>query len=154
MRGMPFFDHAPHRPADLMIMFDEAHMLLTDPASRPEAPWSATEEKADWTARPARSLMLATHIPSLSDLGGCRRCGTCCAAATWSRMRTANRVAPGMLGLEKDPSEIPLVSLTARKPTAWDIGGPDNRPDSPMRVRPGAEARARCPPCPRWTPIR
>ena len=49
-------------------------------------------------------------------------------------MRTANRVACGMLGLEKDPSEIPKFFSDGKE--TYGLGyaaGPDNRPDAPMR---------------------
>ena len=50
------------------------------------------------------ALWLATHIPSLSDLGGEQALRDMLRGGNVVSMRTANRVATGMLGLEKDPS--------------------------------------------------
>lgn len=50
-------------------------------------------------------------------------------------MRTANRVGGGMLGLAKDPSEIPMFFENGKE--TYGLGyaaGPDNRPDAPMRT--------------------
>ena len=49
--------------------------------------------------------------------------------------RTANAVAGGMLGLEKDPSKIQPYFTNGKETTGLGyLAGPDNRPDMPMRT--------------------
>jgi hypothetical protein len=135
MRGMPFFDQALTGLPVPFVIFDEAHMLLSDPGSLGTKAASATEDMGRLGRKTGTAVWLATHIPSLADLGGSQALRDMLRGGNVVSMRTANRVATGMLGLEKDPSEIP--SFFADGKETYGLGyaaGPDNRPDAPMRT--------------------
>ncbi len=139
MRGMPFFDHVMTGLPITLIIFDEAHMLLSAGGGREQS--KAQQEAVKYTLEIGRlgrktgtALWLGTHLPSLSDLGGEQALRDMLRGGNVISMRTANRVAAGMLGLEKDPSEIPSFFTDGKE--TYGLGyaaGPDNRPDAPMR---------------------
>jgi hypothetical protein len=138
MRGMPFFDHALTGLPMPLILFDEAHMLLKGGRKEARAVQDMAhrvEEIGRLGRKTGTALWLATHIPSLSDLGGEQAIRDMLRGGNVLSMRTANRVAGGMLGLTKDPSEIPPFFTDGKE--TYGLGyaaGPDNRPDAPMRT--------------------
>jgi hypothetical protein len=141
MRGMPFFDHELTGLLMPLIIFDEAHIPLTanTKASRGTAQSMGTVQATVEIARLSRktgiALWLATHIPSLTDLGGEQALRDMLRGGNVACLRTANRVGAGMVGLQKDPSEIPMFFVDGRETYGLGyVAGPDNRPDAPMRV--------------------
>jgi hypothetical protein len=134
MRGMPFFDHDLTGLPIPLVIFDEAHMLLKGNAKFTRPVVEKTAEIGRLGRKTGTALWLATHIPSLSDLGGEQALRDMLRGGNVISMRTANRVATGMLGLEKDPSEIPMFFADGRETYGLGyVAGPDNRPDAPMR---------------------
>jgi hypothetical protein len=137
MRGMPFFDAELTGLPMPLIMFDEAHMILNPKVkalAAPAGPIAKTVEIARLARKTGCALELATHIPGLGDLGGEQALRDMLRGGGVVSMRTANRVGKGMLGLEKDPSEIPAFFTDGKE--TYGLGytaGPDNRPDAPFR---------------------
>jgi hypothetical protein len=134
MRGMPFFDHELTGLPIPLIIFDEAHMLLQAGSKDARVIVEKTVEIGRLGRKTGTALWLATHIPSLADLGGEQALRDMLRGGNVISMRTANRVASGMLGLQKDPSEIPLFFSDGKETAGLGyVAGPDNRPDAPMR---------------------
>jgi hypothetical protein len=135
MRGMPFFDHDLTGLPIPLIIFDEAHMLLKGDTKQSRAIVEKTVEIGRLGRKTGTALWLATHLPSLSELGGEQALRDMLRGGNVVSMRTANRVAAGMLGLEKDPSEIPSYFADGKETYGLGyVAGPDNRPDAPMRT--------------------
>jgi|SRR5580704_2127534 hypothetical protein len=134
MRGMPFFDRELTGLPMPLIIFDEAHMALKGATKGERQIVSDTVEIARLSRKTGAGLWLATHIPGLTDLGGEQALRDMLRGGNVVSMRTANRVGGPMLGLEKDPSEIPRFFADGKE--TYGLGyaaGPDNRPDAPMR---------------------
>jgi hypothetical protein len=135
MRGMPFYDRDLTGLPPVLTIFDEAHMMLADPGKLGQKAVSLTEQQARLDRKTGKATVLATHIPSLADLGGSQALRDMLRGGGVSSLRTANRVASGMLGLEKDPSEIPMFFPDGTETAGLGYtAGPDNRPDAPMRT--------------------
>jgi hypothetical protein len=135
MTGMPFFDHYLTGLPVPLIFFDEAHMCLKGNTRAERAIVEEVTEIGRLGRKTGTGLWLATHLPSLSELGGEQALRDMLRGGNVISLRTANRVAGGMLGLEKDPSEIPMFFPDGRE--TYGLGycaGPDNRPDAPMRT--------------------
>lgn len=135
MHGMPFFDYELTGLRMPLIIFDEAHMVLKGTTKDAAKAVEKTEQIGRLARKTGAALWLATTIPSLSDLGGEQALRDVLRGGNVMSMRTANRVAGGMLGLAKDPSEIPLFFADGKE--TYGVGyvaGPDNRPDAPMRA--------------------
>jgi hypothetical protein len=135
MRGMPFFDHEITGLPMPLIIFDEAHMVLTGNSKGEREIVKKTVEIGRLGRKTGTALWLATQLPSLSDLGNEQALRDMLRGGNVISMRTANRVAGGMLGLQKDPSEIPSFFTNGKE--TYGLGltvGPDNRPDAPMRT--------------------
>jgi hypothetical protein len=135
MDGMPFYDQELTGLSPFLIIFDEAHMVLrgSDKPSR-----KATEQTAE-VGRLARktggALWLGTTLPSLTDLGGEQVLRDVLRGGNAIGFRMANPVATGMLGFEKDLSQIPRYFRNGKETAGLCyISGPDNRPDAPMRT--------------------
>ena len=78
---------------------------------------------------------MATTVPGLSELGGSQALRDCLRGGNVWSGRTANKVAGGMIGLVKDPSEIPRFFADGKETAGLGYAdGPDNRPDAPMRT--------------------
>jgi hypothetical protein len=135
MRGMPFFDYELTGLPMPLIIFDEAHMALKGRTKAEQQIVEKTTEIGRLGRKTGTGLWLATHIPSLAELGGEQALRDMLRGGNVVSMRTANRVGAGMLGLEKDPSEIPQYFADGEE--TYGLGyaaGPDNRPDAPMRT--------------------
>lgn len=133
-RGMPFFDYDLTGLPMPLIIFDEAHMALKGDTKPSRLMIEQTTETGRLGRKTGTSLWLATHIPGLSELGGEHALRDMLRGGNVVSMRTANRVGGGMVGLEKDPSEIPMFFADGKE--TYGLGyaaGPDNRPDAPMR---------------------
>lgn len=133
-RGMPFFDYDLTGLPMPLIVFDEAHMALKGDTKPSRLMIEQTTETGRLGRKTGTSLWLATHIPGLSELGGEHALRDMLRGGNVVSMRTANRVGGGMVGLEKDPSEIPMFFADGKE--TYGLGyaaGPDNRPDAPMR---------------------
>jgi hypothetical protein len=134
MRGMPFFDHDLTGLRMPLIIFDEAHMALKGRSKAEAQVVEKTTEIGRLGRKTGTGLWLATHVPSLAELGGEQALRDMLRGGNVISMRTANKVATGMLGLQKDPSEIPSFFTDGKE--TYGLGyaaGPDNRPDAPMR---------------------
>jgi hypothetical protein len=135
MRGMGFFDYELTRLPMPVIFFDEAHLMLKGDTKLSRETITTTVNIARLARKTGMALWLATHIPSLADLGGEQALRDMLVGGNVVSLRTANRVAGGMVGLEKDPFEIPRYFTDGKE--TYGLGyaaGPDNRPDAPMRV--------------------
>jgi hypothetical protein len=110
-------------------------MALKGKTKREQAIIEKTVEVGRLGRKTGTGLWLATHIPSVDELGGEQALRDMLRGGNVVSMRTANRVGAGMLGLVKDPSEIPLFFANGKE--TYGLGyaaGPDNRPDAPMRT--------------------
>jgi hypothetical protein len=140
MRGMPFFDHVMTGLPIILIVFDEAHMLLSGGSGREQS--KVQQQAVKYTLEIGRlgrktgtALWLGTHLPSLSDLGGEQALRDMLRGGNVVSFRTANAVATGMLGLQKDPSLIPQYFADGKETAGLGyVVGPDNRPDAPFRT--------------------
>ena len=127
--------HAVLRPAtspacpSSLIIFDEAHMLLTgNDQAQPHALVGPRRGNRPAGPQDRHALWLATQIPSLSDLGGSQALRDMLRGGNVVSMRTANRVAAGMLGLEKDPSEIPMFFADGKETYGLGLRGGPGQP--------------------------
>jgi hypothetical protein len=150
MRGMSFFDYDLTRLPMPLILFDEAHMALKGRTKLEQEIVEQVTEIGRLGRKTGTEMVLATHIPSLAELGGEQALRDMLRGGNVVSMRTANRVGGGMVGLEKDPSEIPMFFANGKE--TYGLGyaaGPDSRPDAPMRsdLVPKS-ARHRVPPVP------
>lgn len=137
MKGMGFFDRLLTGLPIILIIFDEAHMLLSNNSDASKAQRKAVEytlEIGRLGRKTGTALWLGTHLPSLSELGGEQALRDMLRGGNVVSLRTANSVASGMLGLEKDPSKIQPYFTNGEETTGVGyVAGPDNRPDVPMR---------------------
>jgi len=134
MRGMPFFDYEMTGLPMPLIILDEAHMVLKGKTKTERDIVEKVMEVGRLGRKTGTALWLATQLPSLKDLGGEQALRDMLRGGNVISMRTANKVASGMLGLEKDPSEIPPYFTNGKE--TYGLGytaGPDARPDAPMR---------------------
>ena len=111
-----------------------------------------TTEIARLARKTGMALELATHIPSLAEMGGEQALGDMLRGGNVVSLRTANRVSGGMLGLEKDPSEIPMFFPDGKETyglgyCAGPITGRTRRCAPTWSPR---RCAARCPPSRRW----
>jgi DNA segregation ATPase FtsK/SpoIIIE, S-DNA-T family len=151
MPGMPFFDYAMTGLPMVLIILDEAHLVLKDGSKYQRQITAYVVEMARLIRKAGGKMVLATQLPGLKELGGEQALRDMLRGGTVWSGRTANSVASGMLGLTKDPSLIPRRFPDGR-PTAGlgYLDGFDARPDTPMRVDlPGPQAYAGPPPVPR-----
>jgi hypothetical protein len=137
MPGMPFFDY------DLLggklkiplIILDEAHLVLKDGTKVQRQITADVVAMARLIRKAGGKMVLATQLPSLADLGGSQALRDMLRGGNVWSGRTANKVASGMLGLTKDPSEIPRFFEDLSKTAGLGYAdGPDMRPDAPMRT--------------------
>jgi len=135
MPGMPFFDYELTGLPMPLIILDEAHMVLKDGSRQQRAIRDAVLDMARLIRKTGGKMTLATQMPSLEDLGGKQALRDMLRGGNVWSGRTANRVATGMLGLVKDPSEIPRYFSNGEETAGLGyMDGPDNRPDAPMRT--------------------
>jgi hypothetical protein len=135
MPGMPFFDYELTGLPMPLIILDEAHMVLKDGSRQQRAIRDAVLEMARLIRKTGGKMTLATQLPSLEDLGGKQALRDMLRGGNVWSGRTANKVASGMLGLVKDPSEIPRYFGDGEETAGLGyMDGPDNRPDAPMRT--------------------
>ena len=135
MPGMPFFDYELTGLPMPLIILDEAHMVLKDGNKWQRQITADVTEIGRLGRKTGDELVLATTVP------GPGRAGRTAGAAgllrggnVWSG-RTANKVAGGMIGLVKDPSEIPRFFADGKETAGLGYAdGPDSRPDAPMRT--------------------
>ncbi len=150
MPGMPFFDYEMTRLPMVLIILDEAHLVLKDGNKYQRQITAYVLEMARLIRKAGGKMVLATQLPGLKDLGGEQALRDMLRGGTVWSGRTANAVGAGMLGLTKDPSLIPR-RFPDGSPTAGlgYLDGFDSRPDAPMRVDlPGPEAYTNPPPVP------
>jgi uncharacterized protein DUF87 len=135
MHGLNFFDYELTGLPMPLIIFDEAHMALKGRNREEREIIEMVTEIGRLGRKTGTALWLATHLPSLSELGGEQALRDMLRGGNVVSMRTANRVSGGMVGLEKDPSEIPRFFQDGKE--TYGLGyadGPDARPDAPMRT--------------------
>jgi hypothetical protein len=136
MPGMPFFDYELLGGALPMpwIFLDEAHEVLKDGNKWQRQITADVVEMARLIRKAGGKMTLATQIPGLADLGGSQALRDMLRGGNVWSGRTANKVASGMIGLVKDPSEIPRYFRDKTETAGLGYtDGPDNRPDAPMR---------------------
>jgi hypothetical protein len=151
MPGMPFFDLELTGLLMPYLILDEAHMVLKGDTKWQRGITAIVVELARLIRKAGGKFTLATQVPGLTEMGGQQALRDMLRGGNVWSGRTANKVAGGMLGLVKDPSEIPRY-FGDGSPTAGlsYCDGPDNRPDAPMRTdRIPQEAYASPPPVPR-----
>jgi hypothetical protein len=147
MRGMGMFDHVLTGLPIVLVIFDEAHMLLAGDSKDDRKAVQLTLDIGRLGRKTGEAMWLATHLPGLSELGGEQALRDMLRGGNAWSGRTANRVAGGMLGLEKDPSLIPQYFADGKETAGLGyIVGPDNRPDAPMRTDLVPKAMKRCNP--------
>jgi hypothetical protein len=135
MRGMGFYDRELTGLPPVLIIFDEAHMIMRGQDKQSRVAVEKTLEIGRLGRKTGTALWLGTHLPSLSDLGGEQALRDMLRGGNVVSFRTANSVAAGMLGLEKDPSLIPQYFSNGKETSGLGyVAGPDNRPDAPMRT--------------------
>jgi hypothetical protein len=135
MPGMPWFDYELTGLPMPLIILDEAHMVLKDGSRQQRDIRDKVLEMARLVRKAGGKMTLATQLPSLEDLGGKQALRDMLRGGNVWSGRTANRVATGMLGLVKDPSEIPRYFRNGDETAGLGyMDGPDNRPDAPMRI--------------------
>jgi len=135
MPGMPFFDYALTGLRMPLIVLDEAHMVLKDGSKWQRQIISDVVEVGRLGRKAGTELVLATHVPGLAELGGSQALRDMLRGGNVWSGRTANKVAGGMIGLVKDPSEIPRFFADGRETAGLGYAdGPENRPDAPMRT--------------------
>ena len=135
MPGMPFFDYEMTGLPMPLIILDEAHMVLKDGNKGQRQITGYTVEMARLIRKTGGKMTLATQIPGLSELGGQQALRDMLRGGNVWSGRTANKVGGGMLGLEKDPSEIPRYFADGKETAGLGYtSGPENRPDAPMRT--------------------
>ena len=135
MPGMPFFDYELTGLPMPLIILDEAHMVLKDGNKEQRQITSDVVEMARLIRKAGGKMTLATQIPGLSELGGQQALRDMLRGGNVWSGRTANKVASGMVGLEKDPSELPRFFGDGSETAGLGYtSGPDNRPDAPMRT--------------------
>jgi hypothetical protein len=137
MPGMPFFDYEllGGRWPMVLVIIDEAHMVLRDGDKQQRQIVAYVLEMARLIRKAGGKMVLATQVPGLEDLGGKQALRDMLRGGNVWSGRTANKVASGMLGLAKDPSEIPRFFGDQTETAGLSYtAGPDNRPDAPMRT--------------------
>ena len=135
--GMPFFDYEllGGQFKIPLIILDEAHLVLKDGNRWQRQITGDVVDMARLIRKAGGKMELATQLPSLVDLGGSQALRDMLRGGNVWSGRTANKVAGGMLGLEKDPSEIPKLFPDMSKTAGLSYAdGPDVRPDAPMRT--------------------
>jgi hypothetical protein len=155
MPGMPFFDYQlllrlGLRMPVVMPILDEAHTVLKDGNKEQRLITANVVEMARLIRKAGGRMVLATQLPGLADLGGSQALRDMLRGGTVWSGRTANKVASGMLGLVKDPAEIPRFFPGGAKTSGLGYtDGWDSRPDAPMRTdMPAAAAYANPPAVP------
>ena len=137
MPGMPFFDYellGGQLPMPWIIL-DEAHEVLKGDSKWQRQITSDVVEMARLIRKAGGKMTLATQLPGLADLGGSQALRDMLRGGNVWSGRTANKVAGGMLGLVKDPSEIPRYFGDGSETAGLGYcDGPENRPDAPMRT--------------------
>lgn len=137
MPGMPFFDYElldGQLPIPWIIL-DEAHEVLKGDSKWQRQITAYVVEMARLIRKAGGKKTLATQLPGLADLGGSQPLRDMLRGGNVWSGRTANKVSGGMLGLVKDPSEIPRYFGDGSETAGLGYtDGPDNRPDAPMRT--------------------
>lgn len=135
MPGMPFFDYELTGLPMPLIILDEAHMVLKEGSRQQRVVRDKVLEMARLIRKTGGKMTLATQVPGLEDLGGKQALRDMLRGGNVWSGRTANKVATGMLGLVKDPSEIPRFFGDGEETAGLGyMDGPDSRPDAPMRT--------------------
>jgi hypothetical protein len=137
MPGMAFFDYEllEELLPIVLVILDEAHLVLKDGDKWQRRITADVVEMARLVRKAGGRMVLATQLPGLADLGGSQALRDMLRGGNVWSGRTANAVGQGMLGLVKDPSEIPKYFADGSKTTG--LGYADNasgRPDAPMRT--------------------
>lgn len=149
MPGMPFFDYQllGEQLPMVLVVIDEAHLVLQDGNKWQRQITAYIVEMARLIRKAGGKMVLATQLPGLADLGGSQALRDMLRGGNVWSGRTANKVSSGMLGLVKDPCEIPrYFSDGSKTPGLGYTDGPDVRPDAPMRTDMVAKGHYRNPP--------
>lgn len=132
--GMDFFDPLLCGLPPVFMVFDEAHLVLGDPKYGPEA-IRIVGNLAKLDRKAGGHLMLVSHSLLLSQLGD-MTLRAMVVGGNAVALRTGENLSGGIIGLEADPKLLPRIFPDGSETHGLGyIAGPDNRPDSPMRVR-------------------
>ena len=132
--GMDFYDpHLSGLPLMFMV-FDEAHLVLNDPKHGKEAQ-RIVGNLVKLDRKAGGHLMLVSHTLLLTQLGD-MTLRAMVVGGNAVALRTGEALSGGIVGLEADPKLLPRSFADGSETHGLGyIVGPDNRPDSPMRVR-------------------
>ena len=134
-RGLPFYDHDLTGLPIILIIIDEAPVMLTANGNFKLAAEAIRliGEIAKLGRKTGVSLWPVAQVPSLAELGD-QVVRSMLVGGNVVCLRTGDRVSAGMLGLEADPASLPKY-FPNREPTGGlgYVAGPDNR-QAPMRV--------------------
>jgi hypothetical protein len=132
--GMDFYDP---QMSGLPLIFgiqDEAHLVLSDPAFGVEAVRIAGN-LAKLNRKAGGHLMLASHTLLLTQLGD-QTLRAMLIGGNVVALRTGENMSGGTIGLGADPHQLPRIFANGTETHGLGyLVGPDQRPDSPMRVR-------------------
>ena len=132
--GMDFYDpHLSGLPL-IFVVFDEAHLVLGHPKFGEEAK-RIVGNLVKLNRKAGGQLMLVSHTLLLSQLGD-MTLRAMVVGGNAVALRTGENLTGGIIGLEADPKLLPRTFPDGSETHGLGyIVGPDNRPDSPMRVR-------------------
>ena len=132
--GMDFYDPQLSGLPLIFMVFDEAHLLLGHPTLG-EAAKRITGNLVKLNRKAGGHLVLVSHTLLLSQLGD-MTLRAMVIGGNATALRTGENLSGGIIGLEADPKLLPRTFPDGTETHGLGyIVGPDNRPDSPMRVR-------------------
>jgi hypothetical protein len=132
--GMDFYDPVLSGLPLIFAVFDEAHLVLGDPKHGTEAQ-RIVGNLVKLNRKAGGHLMIVSHTLLLSQLGD-MTLRAMVVGGNAVALRTGEALSGGIIGLEADPKLLPRTFPDGSETHGLGyIVGPDNRPDSPMRVR-------------------
>jgi hypothetical protein len=132
--GMDFYDPALSGLPLIFMVLDEAHLLLGHPKYAEEAK-RIIGNLVKLNRKAGGHLMIVSHTLLLTQLGD-MTLRAMVVGGNAIALRTGEALSGGIIGLEADPKLLPRTFPDGSETHGLGyIVGPDNRPDSPMRVR-------------------
>ena len=132
--GMDFYDPVLSGLPLIFAVFDEEHLVLGDPKYGTEAQ-RIVGNLVKLNRKAGGHLMIVSHTLLLSQLGD-MTLRAMVVGGNAVALRTGEALSGGIIGLEADPKLLPRTFPDGSETHGLGyIVGPDNRPDSPMRVR-------------------
>jgi hypothetical protein len=132
--GMDFYDPVMSGLPLMFLAFDEAHLVLGDPKHGTEAQ-RIVGNLAKLNRKAGGHLMLVSHSLLLTQLGD-MTLRAMVVGGNVAALRTGEALSGSIIGLEADPKLLPRTFPDGSETHGLGyLVGPDNRPDSPMRIR-------------------